>query len=162
MTDQLERDNLAISERYFKHAVARVILFRSVEKMISNSAWYDGGFRDQTVTYSIAYLSFLVKKFSRFIYFNSIWETQNLPDDLINLMGVITKGVYNNITSPPPGTANISQWCKKEGCWESVKKINVVLDLDAAFLIDKEDFVYTANEDKKPSKSKLALKHRFL
>ena len=43
VTEQLQKDNLLITESYFKNSISRVILFRSVEKLISQSAWYSGG-----------------------------------------------------------------------------------------------------------------------
>jgi hypothetical protein len=149
VTQKLENDSLAISENYFKDVVARVILFREVEKLISNSDWYNGGFRAQTVTYSIAYLAYITKKTGRFFNFNLIWEDQALPPELTKLMKKITKAVYDEITDPPAGTANIAQWCKKEGCWERVKNMYLDVFVRESLLIDSENLKYTKKEDKK-------------
>lgn len=123
ITEYLEKDNLAITDSYFKDAVARIILFKNVEKLISNAAWYDGGFRAQTVTYTIAYLSLLVESTGKHFAFNKIWEEQQLPKELIPIINTITKGIYDSITTPPGGSANIAQWCKKRECWERVKNL---------------------------------------
>jgi hypothetical protein len=149
IAERLEKDELAISEKYFKHAVARVILFREVEKMISKADWYDGGYRAQTVTYSIAYLSHYISKMGRFLNFDLIWETQELPAELIKVLKQITEYVYEEITSPPAGIANISQWAKKEACWESVKKLDLELVISPKILINKEEAVYQKVEEKK-------------
>ena len=149
VTQKLENDSLAISESYFKHAVARVILFKEVEKLISKSEWYDGGFRAQTVTYSIAYLSNLISKIGRFLNFDLIWETQELPSELKRVLEVIIESVYKEITVPPAGIANIAQWCKKEGCWEKVKQLNLDLAISGKILVDKEEIKYKKVEDKK-------------
>jgi len=37
---------------WFKAAVARVILFRATEAIVSNAAWYEGGYRAQIVAYA--------------------------------------------------------------------------------------------------------------
>lgn len=149
VTQKLENDNLAISENYFKDVVSRVVLFREVERIISNSDWYNGGFRAQTVTYSIAYLAYITKKTGRFFNFNLIWEEQSLPSELIKLMKKITKAIYDEITDPPAGTANIAQWCKKEGCWERVKNMHLDVFVSEGLLIDNENLKYTKKEDKK-------------
>lgn len=149
ITQKLETDNLAISENYFKDVVSRVILFREAEKLISSSSWYNGGFRAQTVTYAIAYLSYITKKTGRFLDFNLIWEQQSLPAELKKLMEKITKAVYDEITDPPAGTANIAQWCKKEGCWERVKAVHLDVFVSEGLLIDRENLKYTKKEDKK-------------
>lgn len=152
VTEKLESDSLAINESYFKHAVARVLLFREVEKLISNSKWYDGGFRAQTVTYSIAYLSHLISKMGRFLNFDLIWETQQLPSELKKVLEKITQAVYEEIIDPPSGIANITQWCKKESCWETVKKLDLELPISEKILIDKEEVKYKKIEDKKDKK----------
>jgi hypothetical protein len=149
ITGRLEKDNLAISEAYFKHAVARVILFREVEKLISKAVWYDGGYRAQTVTYSIAYLPHLITKMGRFLNFDLIWETQELPPELIKVMKEITQWVYEEITTPPAGIANIGQWAKKEACWEKIKKMDLDLFISPKILVNKEEVVYQKIEEKK-------------
>lgn len=149
IAERLEKDDLAISEKYFKHAVARVILFREVEKMISKADWYDGGYRAQTVTYSIAYLSHYISKMGRFLNFDLIWEMQELPAELMKVLKQITEYVYEEITSPPAGIANISQWAKKEACWERVKKLDLELVISPKILINKEEAVYQKVEEKK-------------
>lgn len=127
VTDTLEKNQLAITESYFKDAIARVILFRTTEKLVSQADWYENAFRAQTVTYSIALLSHIINKKKLFFDFNGIWAVQRLPDELMELMRVITKAVYEKITNPPPGAANISQWCKKEECWKDVCNIDIDL-----------------------------------
>jgi hypothetical protein len=149
ITDKLEEDNLAITERFFKDAVARVILFRSVEKMVSNAAWYDGGFRAQTVAYTIAYLSFLVEKTGSYLNFDIIWEKQHLPYSLVKVLERISETIYATITSPPEGFANISQWAKQKLCWQSVQAIDLGVSIDTSLLINKEQQKYNKRKEKK-------------
>lgn len=148
ITKQLEDDNLSINELYFKDAVSRVILFREVEKLISRSSWYDGGFRAQTVTYTIAYLSYCVKQMKQFLNFGLIWELQALPADLIKILETISERVYEDITEPPEGTANISQWCKREACWESVKQLHLNIVVPKGLLVSREDQKYEVKTEK--------------
>ncbi|MEM5607122.1 AIPR family protein [Bacillus toyonensis] len=113
VTDTLEKNQLSITENYFRDAVSRIILFRATEKIVSKASWYENAFRAQTVTYSIAWLSHAIHKRKLFFDFSKIWDEQRLPVELVELMKVITKKVYDRITDPPPGSANIAQWCKK-------------------------------------------------
>ena len=50
ISDMLEKNSLAITELYFKNAVAKVILFKFIEKLISKASWYNQAYRAQTVT----------------------------------------------------------------------------------------------------------------
>lgn len=149
ITAKLEKDNLAITESYFKDAISRVILFRKMESMISKAPWYDGGFRAQTVAYSIAYLSAIIENSGVHLNFNLIWEKQELPDTLINILEIISERVYQCITHPPTGYANIGQWAKNSGCWKMVKELDIDLgDVDAELFIDEEENKFVEKENK--------------
>src|SRR3546814_1335368 len=41
------------NEFYFKRIVARALIFRSCEKMVSAQPWYNGGYRANIVTYTL-------------------------------------------------------------------------------------------------------------
>lgn len=148
-TDKLEKDKLAITESYFKDAIARIILFKKVERIVSNADWYDGGFRAQTVTYTIALFSNLVSRQDKHFDFSIIWEQQDLPNDMVQLLMGVAETVYTNITNPPEGYANISQWCKKKKCWDRIRVLDIDLNIPKKYLIDKLEMKYIKREDKK-------------
>lgn len=148
VTDTLEKNQLAITESYFKDAIARVILFRTTEKLVSQAPWYENAFRAQTVTYSIALLSHIINKKKLFFDFTRIWDEQRLPIELVELMKVITKAVYEKITNPPPGAANIAQWCKKEQCWKDVCTIDIDIKPIKKMFRDREDVKYEKKSEK--------------
>lgn len=149
ITETLEKDNLAITENYFKDAVCRVILFRAVEKLVSAASWYDGGFRAQTVAYTVSYLSALTQESGLALNFDLIWETQEIPDSLLDMLKLIAEQVYKRITHPAPGYANITQWTKNSMCWASVQEINIDFpDLDPRLFINREEKNYKVKESK--------------
>ncbi|MDY0194951.1 MAG: AIPR family protein [Sulfurovaceae bacterium] len=152
ITDRLEKDNLSITEKYFKDSICRIIIFRSIEKMISQASWYNGGYRAQAVAYAIAYLSYIIEQKNKFLNFDIIWENQKLPEQLLDILKVIAEAVYDNITNPPEGNANVGQWCKKTLCWDEVKKLELDLDISDDLLIDKEGQKYNKKEAKKEKK----------
>lgn len=151
VTKKLEEDNLAITEKYFKDAIAKVIIFKETEKIVSNAIWYDGGYRAQVVAYILSYLAYYINKQKKYMNFEIIWQTQELPQQLKDIIYQIGETVYQNITNPPEGNANIGQWCKKTLCWNSVKQIESSLDIDD-FLVDNEELKIIKKEDKKLKK----------
>lgn len=152
ITDRLEKDKLCITERYFKDAIARVILFRETEKIVSKAKWYDGGFRAQTVAYSISYLSYEIEKHNKFLNFNLIWENQSLPKSLIVLLERISQEVYYKIIKPPKGYANIGQWVKQKSCWDDIKTLRILFEIDEELLLNKEEEKYNKLEEYKDKK----------
>ncbi|MEH7126209.1 AIPR family protein [Bacillus sp. JJ1773] len=149
VTNTLEKNDLAITENYFKDAVSRVILFRATEKIVSKAPWYENAFRAQTVAYSISLLSHSIQRRKLFLDFGRIWDEQRLPFELEELMKHITMIVYERITNPPPGSANIAQWCKKEQCWNDVRGIEIDLLPLKKIVITTEEAKYEQKSDKK-------------
>lgn len=140
VADVIEKDELSINEKYFKDMIARVILFRRVEQLVSKECtWYDGGFRAQIVAYTISYLAYLINQDKKFLSFTLIWERQEIPKELIPIIKEIAYSVYQCITNPPEGHANISQWCKKKECWESVMKIGLEIAFPNELCVKQEE-----------------------
>ena len=42
---------------YFREAVTKAIVFRAVERLVSEQPWYQGGYRANVVAYAIAKLA---------------------------------------------------------------------------------------------------------
>lgn len=152
ITNVLEKNNLVINETYFKESVARIVLFKRVEKIVSEALWYDGGYRAQTVAYSVSYLSCAVESTGKYLNFELIWEHQKVPDKLVYVLNIITENVYNKIISPPKGIANVGQWCKQEKCWEVVKNMKLDINIDQTLLVDKEEIEYIKAQDRRNKK----------
>lgn len=105
------------NELYYKRAIARAIVFRRVEKLVSSQPWYSGGYRANIVAYSIAIIAELARRKKKNVDFSAIWASQAVPGPLEDALAVAAKYVNEDIIHPPEGISNISEWCKKEGCW---------------------------------------------
>jgi hypothetical protein len=130
------------NEKYFQDSIALYILFKYVEKLIPHQPWYEQGYRANIVYYSIALFANLLKKQYKehTLDLQIIWNKQAVPDVIGNVMVILTKAVYESITHPSRGNANVTQWCKQEECWKRIKAINVNLDKKIeTVLIDKSD-----------------------
>lgn len=150
VTNEIQKNEWAITEAYYKHTIAKVIMFRCLEKIISAADWYDGGFRAQTVAYSMSYLSMSVERTKKHFNFDQIWELQALPRDVEDILKRITKEVYFSITDPENGPANKAQWAKKSECWKTVKSdLDIVVGDDASFLVSEEIIKVTEKEERK-------------
>lgn len=120
------------NEGYFREVVARAILFRSVEKLVSSASWYQTGLpRAQIVTYTIAKLSFSIdeKEEGATLDFKAIWKVQRLPPAIESFLQHLAKDIHSVITTPPVPGMHVGEWAKKEDCWEKVKKLQVSLPL---------------------------------
>lgn len=119
--NEWERSSEAFSEFYFKRAIARAIIFRKTEKLVSAQPWYNGGYRANVVAYTLALLGHYASKQSKSIDFMDIWNNQFISSDLERAIEITSELVHDNITQPQNGISNVTEWCKKEGCWQRLK-----------------------------------------
>lgn len=109
------------NEMYFKRIIARAILFKRIEKMIPGQSWYTGGYRANIVAYTLAMLSKICSDEGKSIYFLKIWEAQDINESTAQALITCAEFVHGDIMNPPAGISNISEWCKKEACWERLQ-----------------------------------------
>ena len=126
------KDRDQFNELYFRSAIARAIIFRGTEKLISTQKWYDGGYRAQIVAYTIAKLADLVKERNRSVDFETIWKRQQPSDAMTNALELVAAAVQGIVTNPDAGTGNITEWAKKQACWARVKALKI--ELPSAFV----------------------------
>lgn len=149
ITDMLEKSSLAITENYFKNAVAKIILFKYIERLISKAEWYNQAYRAQTVAYTMSHLSYMVRKTGKSFDFNKIWVNQSVPKELGEILNVTGREIYKYITTPKEGYGNPSQWCKREKCWDEVKALYFEIKIPDSLLVDNEEKIYETKSDRK-------------
>ena len=101
-------------DEYFRSLVAKAILFKKADKIILSQKY--GGYKANIVTYTLSLLSHLSQKR---IDLERIWREQGITRNLENELILLSKLVQTHIIHPPEGK-NITEWCKKKECWESL------------------------------------------
>ena len=90
---------MLLNEFYYKRAIARAILFRKTEKLVSAQPWYNGGYRANIVAYTLALLSFYCDKKAKSVDFMKLWELQSIPECIQQALEVTAKLVKTTISS---------------------------------------------------------------
>ena len=121
-----DRKGLLPDEAYYHNLIAKAILFRTAEKLVQKQQY--GGYRANIVTYTLAFLS---NKTAQRIDLDRIWREQRLTPALEEEIIAVSKLIQQIIVNPPGG-ANISEWCKKEKCWETIKDAEYTISSELA------------------------------
>jgi hypothetical protein len=116
-----EEDDSCFNEFYFRRAVARALIFRATEKLVSAQPWYDGGYRANIVAYGIALIQELAKRSGKVLDTRGIWSTQAVPSELLDALRVTTCFASGELRNPAQGISNVTEWAKREKCWERMK-----------------------------------------
>ena len=152
-----EKGSDGFNEFYFRRAIARGLIFRATEKLVSSQSWYNGGYRANIVAYSLAVLSEITKRHKKSLDFQRIWNAQGINSTLEQSLAVIAMAVNEDIVKPTQGVSNISEWCKKDACWTriqaEIEKIEVELpDEFWNEMVSGEDAATEAKSAKKTQK----------
>ena len=69
------------------------------------------------MAYTLSMLGEITKRRKATVDYQRIWSAQTIDNVLTEVLVVIATAVNEDIIFPPQGISNISEWCKKEGCW---------------------------------------------
>jgi len=112
-----DKSSDSFNEAYFKRAVARGIIFRATERIVSAQPWYNNGYRANIVAYTLAVLSELTRRQEKSLDFQRVWNAQAISPVLESTIAVVASRVNDDLLRPMQGISNISEWAKREACW---------------------------------------------
>lgn len=117
-----ETSEATFNDHWFRLAIAKAIVSRSLDKMIGRSEWYqaDRGFKLQTVAYTIAWLVQHLQDRGLELDLELIWNRQELPEEVGAALMEIAPQVARTLSNAPPQVKNVGEWCKQQACWASV------------------------------------------
>jgi AIPR protein. len=144
-------DGLLFGDKYFQESVALCLIFRYTEIMIPHQPWYQQGYRANIVTYTIAILHKLIRtQFpKKDLDLTRIWVRQTIPAAVQNVLVELSKCVYERLTDPMRSIDNVTQWCKREGCWNSVQSIDFKLPSEIEDCLVGQDAMRTVIKEAK-------------
>ncbi|MXX90998.1 MAG: AIPR family protein [Boseongicola sp. SB0677_bin_26] len=113
------------NEAWYRVAVAKAIIFKSTERIVSDQSWYQGGYRANIVAYTIAKLAHDVSNLKSAVEFETIWRQQSIGSAFRDSIAVAASEVHEVLVQPPEGISNVTEWAKKQACWERVRKLDI-------------------------------------
>ena len=115
----------SFNEAWYREVVARAIVFKATEKIVSAQPWYQGGYRANIVAYSIAKIAHDVTKNGRAVDFQAIWRRQAIPTAFKDALVAVAEPVHAVLIDPHEGISNVTEWAKKQACWKRVSDLAV-------------------------------------
>lgn len=147
--EQWNANEEQFNERYFQTTAALILLFQYLEKTIPKQPWYEGGYRANIIYYTLAQFRRLLHSQyqGQELDLMQIWNKQSVPEQVGTVLIALAELVLLRITDPSRKVANVTQWCKRNDCWEDVKKIHIDIPEDI------ENYLITIDEQKAAQKS---------
>lgn len=124
--------NYRPDETFFKHMIARSILFDAVDSITQRKKY---SYKRQVVAYVLAWIS---KKTAKRFDFDMIWREQSAPKSLNSFFGELVDSVHP-IIATSEGGKNVTDWYKSEACWKAVQKLNLPLPEELLALANRPE-----------------------
>jgi hypothetical protein len=120
--NEWERTKDTFNEMYFRHAIAKAILFEETAKLVEQQAWYHGGYRANVVAYTLAKLARDTEAMGLMVDFDRVWRAQAMTDGLRAAIEAIAARVNDVIVATDE---NVTEWAKREACWTRVSELRI-------------------------------------
>lgn len=144
-----ETDNTQFNELFFQELIAKAIIFKGLDKAVLTAPWYSQGYKAQVVTYALAKFADMVRKAGERINFDIVWKKQQLDAKFEEQLLAIAEKVNSAIQTDPPEGTNITEWCKREICWQHIQQLELDFNTGfSVFFISKSDYKAKQKEAK--------------
>lgn len=115
-------------ETWFKRLIAKLIIFRALEKAVPRQEWYPGGYRANIVAYGISKLVYDVDKMNKVLDLDRVWRDQSVPSSMLRALLNACQLAAEVLTTPQSGIRNVTEWAKKQACWSGVMRADAAYD----------------------------------
>lgn len=115
----------AFNEDFYRQSVAKALIFRATEEIVTEQSWYQGGYRANVVAYAIAKMGYDCEQREEFVNFDSIWRAQGISEEMGEALAFVGEAVHEILVSPPSGISNVTEWAKQQACWARVKALEI-------------------------------------
>jgi len=155
ISDEWKRDDSQFGEKYFQDLVSIGILYNGLRAAVQKAEWYSTGYLANIVTYAIAKLvnSLASQRSGTTLDLDRLWKTQSIPAELLDQLLPIAKLAFDVLTDVDRPVVNVTEWAKREKCWDVLKASEFVLSADIdQYLIQIDDVREAKAEDRRIQK----------
>lgn len=139
---------------YFRHAVAKAILWRTAEKLFDTLDLE--GYRANSVAYAVAWMA---EKSGRRIDLNRIWNEQRLSPALCEALKSVCNVAWEHLTHQQ---GNVGEASKKAECWEAFKRKEIALPPAWQTELAERPFLAPRSEEEALAAAWERLRHKFI
>ncbi len=152
---QWEKNDISFNEEYFRTVVAMAILFRQSDKLVRRQPWFRS-YKANIVAYALSKIFYTVKKEypEKSISFKNIWQKQTLSSAWIHQIEDAAYVMYQHLIDEKRDIENVTEWAKRERCWEAAKKVPYTLQHTFVTELQSQ---YEDSENKKTARSEQKL-----
>ena len=123
--DEWAKHSDAFNELFYRHSIAKAIVFRAVEKLVTEQPWYEGGYRANIVAYSIAKMAHDAGSHKVAVDFDRVWQQQAISEAMHAALVMVAERANEVLVNAPTGVRNVTEWAKQKACWKRMQELDV-------------------------------------
>ncbi len=141
------------NESYFQEIVAIAILYKDVDAIVKKQG---RDYKANIDAYTVSLLLYLID--NQFpgchINYKDIWNKQAIKPEIHVQLMTLADYVYEVLTSPNRSVENVTEWAKKEACWNCMKNCEITLDsCIKEFLFSENEYFEAKDEARKQDRN---------
>lgn len=110
-------------ESYYRDVIAQAILYQSAARIVRSEGF--PAYRINITTYLISYLS---HRTAGRLSLDHVWKQQSLSAKLEAVLRNWARPISETIQDSAAGR-NVTEWCKKLDCWNTIRSLDLPLDV---------------------------------
>lgn len=111
---------------YYKRVCALAIIYKGADDIVKQTAWYKEkhSYKANVIVYTMSVIFDYIRKHYKGyeLDFLKVWNLQGLYPELAEQIKVLCTEVYEYITDGSRPIENVTEWCKRELCWQLAQK----------------------------------------
>ena len=123
--DKFQKTPGIISRIWASDFIAKIILYTQLDKAVNASPWYRAkkGYKAQTINYTLGLCAAALHQKGLVLDTRKIWQTQEVPDELLTQLVWFAKAVSEIIFTAHPNQSNPSQFAKYNIAWTCMEHL---------------------------------------
>jgi hypothetical protein len=133
----------SVNENFFKENCAKALIFKALEERQGN------GVRFVSVPYIISLVVSTLERRDLVLDYQNIWRKQWDNDILFDTLAGYGSIIVNRIIETMPETSKLlSEWGKKDECWQAVQAVQLDISALKEYCISKIDYLNNKDSSK--------------
>ncbi|AOZ71903.1 hypothetical protein BK816_00200 [Boudabousia tangfeifanii] len=123
ITEKWDSSQDDFNEYFYKEIIAKKIIFDRTRSLIMKQDWYEkGGYLAQHIPLTIGLIRLAAAKRGLSVDFMRVWDKQEVGPALEAAIITCSEMAHTILMNPDKGYRNISEWAKREKCWEKLSE----------------------------------------
>lgn len=148
-----DTSNSFFNEEFFRNVVAMQLMYKAAYKYAASKK-YD--YKANVVEYAVSRLLYEISNNDQYkgytIDLGMIWKNQAVSKALGNQLAILVDIAYEHLNAPNRPIINVTEWAKREKCWEMFKNVSFVISKD---LLDELDTIANAKSSQASARKEL-------